>query len=179
MRKFSISAFPLFNISLDVVLTFEFCRDITIWKMTIFDKVDYVEMESALSYSTLYWVVNRHSEFNWEACMGISSKYQSEESSNVSMLVGAVQEIHDIHLYYCRSMRFALIHSINSQVETGLYRSTSLLILTNHNTLYALANQVTPHINQSANQVVVAHRPANQPSNSCTCILTWIVSSSA
>ena len=54
MRKFSISAFPLFDISLNIVLTFEFCRSITIWKMTIFDKADYIEMESALSYSTLY-----------------------------------------------------------------------------------------------------------------------------
>ena len=29
-------------------MTFEFCHDITIWKMTIFDKVDCVETEPVL-----------------------------------------------------------------------------------------------------------------------------------
>mgnify|MGYP001803782532 CR=1 FL=1 len=39
----------LFDISIDKVLTFEFCNDSTIWKMTIFNKVDYTEVEPALT----------------------------------------------------------------------------------------------------------------------------------
>ena len=35
-----------------VVLTFEFGRDITILKMAIFDKVDYIEIEPALPLGT-------------------------------------------------------------------------------------------------------------------------------
>ena len=31
--------FWLFDISIDIILTSEFCHDITIWKMTIFYKV--------------------------------------------------------------------------------------------------------------------------------------------
>ena len=32
----------------DIVLTLEFCHDITIWKMTIYDKVNYIDFEPAL-----------------------------------------------------------------------------------------------------------------------------------
>ena len=35
-----------FDISIDIVL--EFCHDITIWEMTTFDEVDYIEIEQAL-----------------------------------------------------------------------------------------------------------------------------------
>ena len=48
-RKLSVKGFWLFNILIDIVLTFEFCHDITVWKMTIFDKGNYFEMEPALS----------------------------------------------------------------------------------------------------------------------------------
>ena len=37
----------LFDISINIVLTFEFCNDFTIWK--IFDSVDYIELEPALT----------------------------------------------------------------------------------------------------------------------------------
>ena len=40
--------FWLFDISIDIILTFEFCHDITIWKMTIFYKVYYIEIEPSL-----------------------------------------------------------------------------------------------------------------------------------
>ena len=40
--------FWLFDISIDIVLTFEFCHDIAIWRMEISDKVDYNEIEPAL-----------------------------------------------------------------------------------------------------------------------------------
>ena len=33
--------------AIDIVLTFEFCHEITIWKMTIFDEVNYIEIEPA------------------------------------------------------------------------------------------------------------------------------------
>ena len=36
-----------FDISIDLVLTFEFFNDFTIWK--IFDSVDYIELEPALT----------------------------------------------------------------------------------------------------------------------------------
>ena len=42
--KFSIYGFRLFDVLIDVVSTFEFCHNITIWKMVTFDKVDYIEM---------------------------------------------------------------------------------------------------------------------------------------
>ena len=48
MRKYSTWGFQFFDNSIDTVLNFEFCQDITIWKMTIFDKVDYFEIEPAL-----------------------------------------------------------------------------------------------------------------------------------
>ena len=44
MRKGSIEGFQLFDISISIVLTFELCHDITIWKMTIFGKVDSIEI---------------------------------------------------------------------------------------------------------------------------------------
>ena len=49
VRKFSIQDFSLFGSSIDVVLTFEFGHDITILKMAIFDKVDYIDIEPALA----------------------------------------------------------------------------------------------------------------------------------
>ena len=49
MRKFLLKGFQLFDIPIDIVLTFEFCIDITIWEMTIFDKVDYIRIEPALN----------------------------------------------------------------------------------------------------------------------------------
>ena len=45
VRKILIKGFILFDIPMDIVLTFEFCHDITIWKMTTFDTVDYIEIE--------------------------------------------------------------------------------------------------------------------------------------
>ena len=42
----------VFDISIDIVL--EFCYDITIWEMTSFDKVDYIEIEPALGCCELY-----------------------------------------------------------------------------------------------------------------------------
>ena len=39
----------LFDISIDIVLTFEYCNDFMIRNMTIFNKVDYTEVEPALT----------------------------------------------------------------------------------------------------------------------------------
>ena len=52
--KFSIYGFRLFDILIDIVLTLEFCHNITIWKMTIFDEVQYIEIESALGCLELH-----------------------------------------------------------------------------------------------------------------------------
>ena len=52
--KFSIYGFRLFDVLIDVVSTFEFCHNITMWKMVIFDKVDYIEIESALGCLELH-----------------------------------------------------------------------------------------------------------------------------
>ena len=50
MRIFLIQGFRLFDSSIDIVLTFEFGHYITILKMAIFDKVDYIDIEPALQY---------------------------------------------------------------------------------------------------------------------------------
>ena len=39
----------MLDISSGIELTFEFCHDITIWKMTIFDEVYYIEIEAGLT----------------------------------------------------------------------------------------------------------------------------------
>ena len=39
----------LFDISIDIVLTFEYCNDFMICNMTIFNKVDNIELEPALT----------------------------------------------------------------------------------------------------------------------------------
>ena len=43
-----MSKFSIFDISIDIVLNFEFYHNITILKMAIFDKVNYIEIEPAL-----------------------------------------------------------------------------------------------------------------------------------
>ena len=45
MRTFLIQGFRLFNSSINIVLTFEFNHNITILKMAIFDKFDYIKIE--------------------------------------------------------------------------------------------------------------------------------------
>ena len=46
--------FHLFHCSVDIVPTFEFCREIImIWKMMIFNKVDYIEIEPALKHTII------------------------------------------------------------------------------------------------------------------------------
>ena len=49
VRIFSIQGFRLFDISIDMVLTFEFGHDITILKMAIFNQLDNIEIEPALA----------------------------------------------------------------------------------------------------------------------------------
>ena len=49
-----IHGFRLFDSSIGIVLTFEFGHDITIMKMAIFDKVDFIDIEPALLLSDLY-----------------------------------------------------------------------------------------------------------------------------
>ena len=49
MRIFLIQGFQLFTSSIDTVLTFEFGHNITILKMAIFDKVDYIEMNQHIT----------------------------------------------------------------------------------------------------------------------------------
>ena len=46
----------IFSIELviDIVLTFEFCHEIMIQKMTIFDEVNYIEIEPALGSCELH-----------------------------------------------------------------------------------------------------------------------------
>ena len=39
----------MFDILIDIVLTFEFCNDFMIRNTTIFNKVDYIEFEPALT----------------------------------------------------------------------------------------------------------------------------------
>ena len=41
-------------LSIDIVLTYELCNDIKIWKMEIFDEVDYIEIEPALGRCELH-----------------------------------------------------------------------------------------------------------------------------
>ena len=50
MRIFLIQGFRLFDSSIDIVLTFEFGHTITLLKMAIFHKVDYIEIEPAHHY---------------------------------------------------------------------------------------------------------------------------------
>ena len=49
---------------MDIVLTFEFCHDITIWKMTAFDTVDYFEIEP-VGCSELHRTPNRYWDKLW------------------------------------------------------------------------------------------------------------------
>ena len=49
MRIFSIQGFRVFDGSIVIVLTFEYDHDITILKIAIFDKVDYIDIEPALA----------------------------------------------------------------------------------------------------------------------------------
>ena len=49
--------FQLFDSSIDIVLTFDFGQDITILKMAIFDKVDYIEIEPALAMTVVNTLV--------------------------------------------------------------------------------------------------------------------------
>ena len=43
------------GLAIDIVLlAFEFCHKITIWKMTVFDKVNYIEIEPALGRRELH-----------------------------------------------------------------------------------------------------------------------------
>ena len=50
---FSIQGFRLIEYSIDIVLTFEFGHNITISKMAIFNKIDYIDIEPALGFG--YW----------------------------------------------------------------------------------------------------------------------------
>ena len=52
--KSSIYGFRSFDNLIDIVLTFEFRHNITIQKMIISDKVDYIEIESALGCLKLH-----------------------------------------------------------------------------------------------------------------------------
>ena len=49
MRIFLIQGFRVINGSIVIVLTFEYDHDITILKIAIFDKVDYIDIEPALA----------------------------------------------------------------------------------------------------------------------------------
>ena len=60
-------------------MTFEFCRDITIWKMTIFDTVDYIEIESALILIILHYKTN-HSE---NPCTGNKHEWCSFDEMDI------------------------------------------------------------------------------------------------
>ena len=42
------------GLAIDIVLTFKFCHEITIWKMTIFDKINYIGIEPALGRCELH-----------------------------------------------------------------------------------------------------------------------------
>ena len=42
----------------DIVLTLEFCHDITIWKMTVYEKVNYIDFEPALASRDLHRNMN-------------------------------------------------------------------------------------------------------------------------
>ena len=53
-KMFSIYGFRLFDISIDIVLSFEFWHNISMWKMMIFDEVKYIEIESALGCLELH-----------------------------------------------------------------------------------------------------------------------------
>ena len=46
-KIFKIGFLIIFDVLIDIVLTFEFGHDITILKMTIFNKVDYIDVEAA------------------------------------------------------------------------------------------------------------------------------------
>ena len=53
-----IQGFQLFDSSIDIVLTLiDFGQDITILKMAIFDKVDYIEIEPALAMTVVNTLV--------------------------------------------------------------------------------------------------------------------------
>ena len=49
---YHVKLWKIFDIvlAIDIVLTFEFCHDITILKMAIFDKESYIENEPALGH---------------------------------------------------------------------------------------------------------------------------------
>ena len=49
VRIFSIQGFRLFDSSIEIILTFEFGHNITILKMAIFDKVDYIEINQHIT----------------------------------------------------------------------------------------------------------------------------------
>ena len=59
-RISSIQGFRLFYSLIDIILTFEFGHDITILKMTIFDNVDYIDIEPALVYCVLWAIIMIH-----------------------------------------------------------------------------------------------------------------------
>ena len=42
----------------DIVLTLEFCHDITIWNMTVYEKVNYIDFEPALASRDLHRNMN-------------------------------------------------------------------------------------------------------------------------
>ena len=48
VRKPSIQGFQLFDSLIDIVLSLEFCLDISILQMVIFDKIVDIEIEPAL-----------------------------------------------------------------------------------------------------------------------------------